>query len=61
MTVLHSTRGEDGKATTSAEGAGMDTTTEQVGLRGCGPQGVLSLLLEQTSLRDQIIVASFVF
>lgn len=36
MTVLHSTWGEDGKGTTSTERAGMDTTAEQVGLRGVG-------------------------
>lgn len=40
MTVLHSTRGDDGKGTTSVERAGMDTTTEQVGLMGWAAGGL---------------------
>lgn len=34
MTVLRSTRGEDGKGATSAEEAGMDATTEKVSFNG---------------------------
>lgn len=39
MTVPHSTRGEDDKGASFRERADMDTTTEQVGLRGWAAGG----------------------